>query len=664
MGSLFRFLEPASYGGRQVKFGYDGEIHIIADGKELPMLDPIPKEIVGRAAILTMMATGENLGLTTIVNILCVARFPKGQAPGWLSRIRKQHMKGPHVRGMYEQHLDTLQNVTILEPVAQISALRWLSNYFAVLKTAITCRSIFNGKALSKATPPPPPVNLMSTADVVEAMASHVLKHKRLVIVECDLRHWFHQILVCDELSYLFGLLDSHGRYYRWRTLPMGWSWSPAIAQAASWALIMHRVAKGSGAQGGTQAALFDEEAFKCRSKVLPRWVDITGDRGKIFVYYDNIVALCDTVSTAEQVRARILSNALALHVSIKGTTEEDPMAGVRVWRPDQLLKEGVNILGIQVGLDGYRGSDRSYRMLRLRPAKLDEWATKLLPTSEMASCRELAEFVGRMIFAAMLESRRLHQTRIGLAALNYARRIGVEARLEGHWERKMRIPDGFADTWGEVMAQKARPIFIDVSVVAATGLPKWVIATDSSTAAWGFIVYDRTDMKAVDRHSGTWQADDRRHIFLKELDAALQALRYWTNLHPNDRVDLVIDNMGVVWALRNEYTRSTLGQKMIDEHASMLALVYQVIPIPGCDNPADVPSRPERKCDDEEEALLEGRLWTTVLAWYDGKCESSRPWTSIPRGEQNQWLRHEGPLDPEDAPYDEAPDEEDPLEQ
>jgi hypothetical protein len=34
------------------------EVHIIADGKEVPMLDPIPKDIVGRAAIFTIYNDG------------------------------------------------------------------------------------------------------------------------------------------------------------------------------------------------------------------------------------------------------------------------------------------------------------------------------------------------------------------------------------------------------------------------------------------------------------------------------------------------------------------------------------------------------------------------------------------------------------------------------
>jgi hypothetical protein len=50
--------------------------------------------------------------------------------------------------------------------------------------------------------------------------------------------------------------------------------------------------------------------------------------------------------------------------------------------------------------------------------------------------------------------------------------------------------PDGFADTWGEVLALKA------YQSSPFEGLPKWVIATDSSSATGGFIVYDRTDMK------------------------------------------------------------------------------------------------------------------------------------------------------------------------
>lgn len=78
---------------------------------------------------------------------------------------------------------------------------------------------------------------------------------------------------------------------------------------------------------------------------------------------------------------------------------------------------------------------------------------------------------------------------------------------------------------------------------------PRYVV-TDASEAGWGYIIGDWDGetfyIRSVDK--GRWAVDDKRHIFLKELEAALIGLK--NSGHAGD-VIVVGDNVAVSWALR-----------------------------------------------------------------------------------------------------------------
>ena len=82
-------------------------------------------------------------------------------------------------------------------------------------------------------TPPPP--GLPSITSVAKL---GTLAECRLYGGALDLSQFFHRLLLPPELAVYFGLpvvVDEHGvmRYLVWATAPMGWSWSPWIAQSA-----------------------------------------------------------------------------------------------------------------------------------------------------------------------------------------------------------------------------------------------------------------------------------------------------------------------------------------------------------------------------------------------------------------------------------------------
>ena len=142
------------------------------------------------------------------------------------------------------------------------------STYVEVPKTKDTSRLIFNGKELSKHWKIPRPVNICDTGSLIKKILSvSEAKDQKLHVVVGDFRHWFHQIRVSEALSRHFGiaLREKNGAIetFRWRTLPMGWSHSPFIAQCLAWGVLCHR-------EDG-QRPLFDEEAF--HGSELPTFV-------------------------------------------------------------------------------------------------------------------------------------------------------------------------------------------------------------------------------------------------------------------------------------------------------------------------------------------------------------------------------------------------------
>ena len=73
--------------------------------------------------------------------------------------------------------------------------------------------------------------------------------NRGLSIVCGDLRHFFHQRPLGKDIQPFFGLIlgrrrkcmRDRARAFLWRTLPMGWSYSPAIAQGIAWQFLAFR---------------------------------------------------------------------------------------------------------------------------------------------------------------------------------------------------------------------------------------------------------------------------------------------------------------------------------------------------------------------------------------------------------------------------------------
>jgi hypothetical protein len=452
-------------------------------------LDPIDPETVGRANVPAMLTWAMQHKLTIFVMLFTITI----SGATWMESINDP--KPAFIDARYLAHLQQLSKVGLVLDRDQLQALghtkRWIrhwSRYFAVEKTATTSRSIFNGNRLSEKCKSPPNVNLLTQPEVLALVQRMLETGKELYFIEADLRHWFHQIKVCKALQKFFGLIfriNNRLLWFVWRCLPMGWSWSPAIAQACGWTCLLFT--------NKSQDQLFDLETLSRNTNSLPRWVNSKSGRSFAVVYYDNLLVVSTDANETDVIEKRIRTNiaATALNVEIKGKINRST--------------DKVTYLGMQVAI----ARSDTKPVLHVYPSKLDKWSQTILKDED--TCRAYASFVGRVLFFASLEHPNLRMSTIGKAGLQMAQQVGVLAHRHG-WDHRMTLPDGLVNAWARVLSSAENPVQVrcrDERAVHATT----VLATDASSEGWGIVVFDVSGKHMMSSDGDSWRAEDKRWL-------------------------------------------------------------------------------------------------------------------------------------------------------
>jgi hypothetical protein len=144
-------------------------------------------------------------------------------------------------------------------------------------------RAIFNGKRFSSRCATPPPTNL---PDINVLFAALLRLPGKITMVEGDVRHFFHQIKLHYDISRFF-CIRMHQKFWRWATLPMGWSWSPFIAQSISFGVIIETLS-----DCGESVSMYRD------LHVPPSLIEIPG-RLVAAVWYDNILLATNDANLA-----------------------------------------------------------------------------------------------------------------------------------------------------------------------------------------------------------------------------------------------------------------------------------------------------------------------------------------------------------------------------
>lgn len=473
----------------------------------------------------------------------------------------------------WRSHLRSLALFMILIPVTW-GDVRGCATYFAVPKDPTCSRSIFNGRRMSLMMRTPNPVNLPYLPQILEKIGGYEGAKTMLC---ADIRHWFHQIPIHQNISRFF-CVGSGGEFYRWATLPMGISWAPFVAQSVGWALLLE-----SSRDGGW---LYDLPR-EYRLEQPPAFLELKGG-GFVCLFYDNIFAIGDP-----EVICRLKNHWFhertgvfaRYNVTLKEIEERLP--GDR--RP-------INYLGASIERHRKRirnrdgGRQNIYQTFwKQRPDKLEAWRAFCLGLCQRAlSYREVSRLCGRFLWRQSLTLRPLCDfTRI----IDIIKRSAHE-RLEKSktWDETCDLSETERKTLDEYAQEMlANPIMTAVKCDAPR--ERITVCSDSSDNGWGYVIL----------HEGSYEsfpyewtaAEARMHIFLKELLAAIRCIQ--ATIRGPSIIRIGIDNTAAAHAIRNMYSSNSAANVFLrDLRESLLQSnsIVEVVSLRSKENAADGPSR------------------------------------------------------------------------
>lgn len=562
--------------------------------------DPRPSGITGRLdkvecargmATKKLIASARRLNMMFAVALITLLVDDSGFAQ-ILGEQTQRARKLVFTNEKYAEHFEQLKEATLLEEV-DAGEIIFCNTYFSIPKSSKEDRAIFNGKKVSRCFTTPPSTNIMDVPRILAEMSTLHTEEGAWMVVG-DIRHCFHQHEVPGALARFFGLcmkISGVIRCFVWRGLPMGWSWSPAIAQACSWTMIAHRE------PGEWKLIDLDNTTT---SPLFARVLNDKGDSvGFVTIYYDNYVALLTCPRTAESLSHRIRRNAEYFSVVLKEHKLWTKKEMCLDRNPDKALP---TFLGIEMALCSKRNRDGSCKYVlqwrqKIKDATLPHLATSVTP-------RECARVVGMVLYSRLLTLAPLGLQESTRGILQLLRRVSIEAWRTSWSSEIIQLSEKERHDIREEWACMTSRGWIE-----KTPPPSRVAyaCTDACDKGWAALVLSSegkvihcTGMKEFPSD----MKDD--HIYLKELYACLEGIRLAQLSMPGcDGVVVVVDNTAVAGTLRRRYSSNHKANSML---ANLTCKVH-VITVPSDANAADDPSRgsevQERRLQDTWKAIV-----------------------------------------------------------
>ena len=374
---------------------------------------------------------------------------------------------------------------------------------FTLIKKSGKLRLIQNCKPLNQRTARAPEMGLPTLREYKR----HVLRAKFVGV--CDAKAWFYQIAMPKRLRRHFGVRVTGGRGSikngRLAVIPMGWSWSPALAQKVASFLV--------------RPVQYDEAA----ELGVPNW----GERPLGVVWLDNF-AITGESSEEYEIHRAVFQRRLKEFNVVVDNPELEPQT-------DAVL------LGMEV-------------KLREKIVRLAE--TKELAVQRKMKIREFYELMGNLIWGATVHEVPLCTYPHAMQAMGKAAKR-IRPQDPSSWEETLQLDSSavmelqkWIDNYQE-NEWRGLPMEHDIEPTCEA----WSDASDQVGAAF---VHrgERVLWHTIEN------LDPKQHIFLKEMKMAVEAIMY---AHVFGEVPHVyVDNMPVVNALKRRVSTNFVANTIM----------------------------------------------------------------------------------------------------
>jgi hypothetical protein len=457
-------------------------------------------------------------------------------------------------------------------------------------------------------------------------MVRDLLHQGAVYAVVSDIRHWFHQISVGENLKRFFGIKCKETKY-RMEVLPMGWSYSPRICQCLAWAIILYKPNDGVDA--------LDEARNQIRgSRDPPRFVNLV-EKGKkvgfIVLTYDNIGVFCLDKNVRDAITARLRRNFVEANIVMKverGLPEDaqDPtqMSAFKKLDPaDWCLPRstdtawsGLEYLGVEYAFIPGR---KRVLVCRHVPRRIEKWKALRVyleqgQQGKSVACQTISRIIGVILWHQIIKQQPLCHL---ASVIEISSRVSTLA-FATTWEQPITLDTTEWETLGTHLEEALQNGWCQ----GPTTLPlshRCVLFSDASNEGFGWVLCNEDGTLGetpVPREFPQNLKDT--HIFVRELFAAVLAIQTTLQGKRNAQIFIGVDNSAVFFCLNSFYSTNLIACQWLSKlHQLLQEKQCTLVPfqLRSEHNPADPISRHQLL---QPSLLMTG--WKSMQEYFQGR--------------------------------------------
>ena len=583
------------------------------------LLDEFPPDLCGKFKARSMLddfKRGTIFSYAALSLILCL--------PVFLSVVQPPpYTSGSPTSAKWHRHIGQLLCAGIFCAVIVPREIKAIASYFSILKNTVppSCRTIFNGKEFSAKCARPPSTNLPDVTRLLDALSELCADSGPFNTITGDVRHMFHQLPLADEIGHYFGLRfrdhdlktirksapcgavpDEWSGMLRMRTVPMGFSFSPWVAQSVGFGLLIMALEK---------AGVQNLESWR-RTKNPPPLIKLYRD-GKLYLvcalWIDNLL-----VATSDHAQAHSI---LAAIKNVFNTTyhlllKEIELLPAKALRRTSSKKPSYLNIEFRTVMTRDRDGHESYHLewCPLEKKRI-KWSSCVDIIASTMTARSVSKVVGTILWAHHIRLTPLCRLQ---NIIDIVRKASSAATRLKSWKGAVSLSSAEVDLLKDGLRISCAEEWSSRRLVA--DYSPLFVAADSSKGRWAFMAWQSREA-AMDSSlcdASYWSTSMRdSSIFLKELTCLTVAIERICAKHQRRRLIVFEDNTAACHVARRLASSTHGGNELAVRIANALErsqCTLEVVHIASEHNPADTPTRNARWVTQQHRVDAMWQVW------------------------------------------------------